>query len=130
MKPFAMALVGLAMIGLAAAPALAQHQEEAAPAAPPGAAGQPTAEMACRAMMARMAGGAMARMMGGGPHSAMMQAMMGGQTDPASIGMTEAMGAGNMDARTMGHMLEMRGEMLRAIGDIMIKHGKEMMEEK
>jgi len=41
-----------------------------------------------------------------------MMGMMGGQTDP----------------KTMGRMLQMRGEMLKAAGDILLKHGK-MLEE-
>ena len=30
---------------------------------------------------------------------------LAGQTDPASIGLAEAMGAGNMETKTLGHLL-------------------------
>lgn len=159
MKRFTTVVACLSVIVLGASPVPAQHQHEAGAAQPapapqqqaPPPAGQ--GEMACKAMMAQMGQGMpgmgpmspgmmgqmgmmcpmCARMMAAGPHSSMMQSMMqmmGGQTDPASIGMTEAMGAGNMDTKMMGHMLQMRGEMLRAIGEIMIKHGTAIEEEK
>ncbi len=83
-------------------------------------------------MGAAMAEGCRSRMAAthrGTMHGLMHQAM-GGQTDPASIGMHEAMGAGNMDTKTMGRMLQMRGEILQAIGEIMQRHGKAMEEEK
>jgi hypothetical protein len=32
----------------------------------------------------------------------------------------------NMDPKMMAHMLEMRGEMMKAMGDVMMKHGKMM----
>ena len=138
---------------LAVSPALAQdqHQHESGGAAQQGDAAkqEPSAgqqPMMCGGMMGQMAQGQMSQgMMGpmmaccgrmGAPathlpmmHS-MMHQMMGGQTDPTSIGMTEAMGAGNMETKTMGRMLQMRGEMLKAIGEIMLRHGKAMEEEK
>ena len=55
----------------------------------------------------------------------MMHQMMGGHTDPCGPGM---MGGGPMDPKTTGRMLQMRGEMCKAMGEIMIKYGK-MMEE-
>ena len=51
--------------------------------------------------------------------------MMGGHTDQCGTGM---MGGGPMDPKAMGRMLQMRGEMCKAMGEIMIKYGK-MMEE-
>jgi hypothetical protein len=60
----------------------------------------------------------------------MMHQSMGGQTDPATIGMAEALAGGSMDAPTMAHMLQMRGEILKAIGEIMLRHGQAMAEEK
>ncbi len=60
----------------------------------------------------------------------MMHQAMGGQTDPATIGMAEAMAGGSMDTPTMAHMLQMRGEILKAIGEIMLRHGQAMAEEK
>jgi hypothetical protein len=58
-------------------------------------------------MMGTMSGGMPGGMMGGG-----MMPMMGmmGRTDP----------------RAMGQMLQMRGEILKAVGDVMIKYGKTM----
>jgi len=47
--------------------------------------------------------------------------MMGGQT----------MGAGDehkMDPKMMAHMLQMRGEMMRAMGEVMMKHGQKMQD--
>ena len=53
-----------------------------------------------------------------------------GQTDPAMIGMAEAMAGSSMDTATMARMLQMRGEILKAIGDIMLRHGQAMAVEK
>jgi hypothetical protein len=47
-------------------------------------------------------------------HQMMNQMMMGGATDP----------------KTMGRMLQMRGEMLKAGGDILLKYGKQLEEGK
>jgi hypothetical protein len=78
-----------------------------------------------------MAQGGMARMPGMMPMAHhMMHEGMGGQTDPATIGLAEALGAGNMETATMARMLRMRGEILKAIGEIMLKHGQAMAEEK
>ena len=59
------------------------------------------------------AGGGQGGMMDGMP----CHHMMGG-------GMMPMMGAS--DPRTMSQMLQMRGEMMRAMGEIMMKHGKAM----
>jgi hypothetical protein len=53
----------------------------------------------------------------------MMCQMMGGQMDP--LGM---MGADQMDPKTMGRMLQLRGDMLKAVGEVLLKHGKAMEE--
>ena len=45
------------------------------------------------------------------------------------ISLAEAIGAGNMEAKTMGHMLQMRGEILQAIGGIMLKYGRALQQE-
>lgn len=58
----------------------------------------------------------------------MMCPMMGGRGDMSGMPMMGVMGS-SQDPKTMGRMLQMRGEMLRAMGDIMLKHGKEMAEE-
>jgi hypothetical protein len=55
----------------------------------------------------------------------MMHQMMGGMMDPSGMGM---MGGEKKDPKAMGRMLQLRGEMLKAMGDILLKHGK-MMEE-
>jgi hypothetical protein len=39
------------------------------------------------------------------------------------------MGGGHMDPKAMGRMLELRGELLKAMGDVMIKHGQAMSQE-
>ena len=57
----------------------------------------------------------------------MMCPMMGSQMDP--MGMTAMMGGGQMDPKAMGRALELRGELLKAIGDVMIKHGQAMSKE-
>jgi len=54
------------------------------------------------------------------PMMDMCRHMMGAQTP--------GMGAGGMDPTMMAHMLEMRGEMMKAMGEIMLKHGKMMRE--
>jgi hypothetical protein len=59
------------------------------------------------------------------PHGAGMMPMMDmcRQMMSGSIGMT---GDQKMDPKMMAHMLQMRGEMMKAMGDIMMKHGKMM----
>lgn len=69
-----------------------------------------------------MGGGMMCPMMGMMP---MMQQMMGGMMDPSGMGM---MGGGQMDPKAMGRMLQLRGEMLKAIGEVLLKYGKAMEE--
>ena len=62
--------------------------------------------------------------MGGGHHEGHMDpgmCMMG------MMGMIGPMGDPK-DPKAAGRMLQMRGEMLKAIGDIMTKHGKAMEE--
>jgi hypothetical protein len=56
--------------------------------------------------------------------------MMGGQADPSGMAMMGMMGAGQMDPKAMGRMLQFRGELLKAMGDVMLKHGKAMGEGK
>ncbi len=63
-------------------------------------------------MMGMMSGG----MMGGG----MSAGMMGGGMMPMMRMMGQA------DPKTVAQMLQMRGEMLKAVGDVMIKYGKTM----
>ena len=51
----------------------------------------------------------------------MMSHMMGGGMMGMPMG-----GEAQMDPKTRAQMLEMRGEMLKAMGDIMMKHAKKM----
>jgi hypothetical protein len=74
-------------------------------------------------MMGGMHGGMMGGMGPGGMHGGMMGAcpmmgMMGGMASPM-------MGAGG-DPRTMGLMLQMRGEMMRAVGEVLLKYGQQL----
>jgi hypothetical protein len=89
-----------------AAPAWAQspadphHQPAAAPAAAPG------------GMQAPQDGGTM-------PMMDMCRQMMSGPVT--------GMGSDpKMDPKMMAHMLQMRGEMMKAMGEVMMKHGKMM----
>jgi hypothetical protein len=66
-------------------------------------------------MMGRGMMGMMCPMMGG---------MMGGQMDPS--GMMGMMGGGQMDPKAMARMLEFRGDLLKAMGEVMLKHAKAM----
>jgi hypothetical protein len=65
-------------------------------------------------------------MMGGGMMG-MMCPMMGGQMDP--MGMMAMMGGGQTDPKAVGRALELRGELLKAVGDVLIKHGQAMKKE-
>ncbi len=66
----------------------------------------------------------------------MMHEMMAAQGMPAGSGMgTDTMGSmmrmpmmpgQPMDAKTMAQMMEMRGEMMKAMGEIMMKHAQRM----
>jgi hypothetical protein len=50
---------------------------------------------------------------------------MGGSVDP--FGMTRMMGMmgeGPMDPKMTSQMLQMQGELLKAMGDVMLKHGQ------
>ena len=99
-----MAIVGLALV-FGTAPASAQssadphHQPAAAPRAAPDGMQPPQGD----GMM---------------PMMDMCRQMMSG-----SMGMAAEK---NMDPKMMAHMLEMRGEMMKAMGDVMMKHGKMM----
>ena len=82
--------------GQAQAPAPPAVQQTPNPAPPMGGT-MPMMEM-CREMMSG--------------HSMMGRGMMGGGQP--------------MDPKMMSQMMEMRGEMMRAMGDIMVKHAKQM----
>jgi hypothetical protein len=66
-------------------------------------------------------------MMGGGMMGMMcpmMGGMMGGQMDPS--GMMGMMSGGQMDPKAMARMLELRGDLLKAMGEVLLKHAKAM----
>jgi hypothetical protein len=51
----------------------------------------------------------------------MMPQMMGIPTDPMSL-----IGADHMDPKMMAQMLQLRGDMLKAMGEVLLKHAKAM----
>ena len=61
--------------------------------------------------------------MGRGMMCPMMGEMMGGQMDPS--GMMSMMG-GQTDPTATARMLELRGDLLKAMGEVMLKHAKAM----
>jgi len=54
----------------------------------------------------------------------MMGGMMGGQMDPS--GMMSMMAGGQMDPKAMARMLALRGDLLKATGEVLLKHAKAM----
>jgi hypothetical protein len=52
--------------------------------------------------------------------------MHGGAAGPCQSLLGDLLPASASDPRRTGQMLQMCGEMLRAIGDVMVKHGKTM----
>jgi hypothetical protein len=68
-------------------------------------------------------------MMGRGMMCPMMGGMMGGQMDPSGMmGIMSMMGGGQMDPKAMARMLQLRGDMLKAMGDVLLKHSQAMRE--
>jgi hypothetical protein len=56
-----------------------------------------------------------------------MMAMMCPMMDPSGMmGMMSMMGGGQMDPKAMARMLELRGDLLKAMGEVMLKHAKAM----
>ena len=53
--------------------------------------------------------------------------MMGMMLDPMGMGI---MGGRPMDTKTMAQMLQLRGDMLKAMGEVMLKHSKALEEAK
>jgi len=64
-------------------------------------------------------------MMGGGMMMCPMMGMMRGGMMGGGMPMMGMMG-GQMDPKMMGRMLQMHGEMMKAMADVLIKHGKAM----
>jgi hypothetical protein len=58
----------------------------------------------------------------------MMRQMVGATMEPPEMGMMGMMGAGK-DRKAAAQMLQMRGEMLKAMGEILLKYGTLMAEE-
>jgi hypothetical protein len=65
-------------------------------------------------------------MTGRGMMCPMMGGMMGGQMDPS--GMMGMMGGGQMDPKAIARMLQLRGDMLKAMGDVLLKHSQAIRE--
>jgi|SRR5688572_7244785 hypothetical protein len=54
-----------------------------------------------------------------------MAAQPSSQMEPMGMmGMMNMAEEGQMDAKTRGQLLQMRGEMLKAMGDVMMRHGQ------
>jgi hypothetical protein len=59
----------------------------------------------------------------------MMCPMMGNQMDLSGMmSMMGMMGSEEMDPKAMARMLELRGDLLKAMGEVMLKHAKAMKE--
>jgi hypothetical protein len=58
----------------------------------------------------------------------MMRQMMCGMMAPEGMGMMGMM-RGGKDPKRMGRMLQMRGDIMKAVGEVMLKYGKEIAEE-
>jgi hypothetical protein len=56
----------------------------------------------------------------------MCRQMMAGHMMGGMMGMPMGGDAQKMDPKTMAQMMEMRGEMMKAMGEIMMKHAKKM----
>lgn len=54
-----------------------------------------------------------------------MHQMMGPMMSPLGMGMKGMMG-GAHDPKIMGRMLQMRGDILKAVGEVLLRYGKEM----
>jgi hypothetical protein len=119
----AIIVLGIVLLGAAAAapvgsqqpaaPKDPHHPDTPAASAPATQPGQP----------APPAGGMMPMEM---CHQMMMRHMMGGATMGGMMGMPMGGEGQKMDPKTMAQMMEMRGEMMKAMGDIMMKHARKM----
>jgi hypothetical protein len=57
----------------------------------------------------------------------MMCPMMAGQMDPSGMmSMMSMMGGGERDPKAMARILALRGDLLKAMGEVMLKHAKAM----
>jgi hypothetical protein len=111
----------IAMIGIIAlaTAATAYAQQPASPADPHHPQGQAPAQAPPAGQSSPDPAAPMGGMM---PMMEMCREMMsGGMTGRGMMG-----GGQPMDPKTMSQMMEMRGEMMKAMGDIMLKHAKRM----
>jgi hypothetical protein len=110
MKRIVLALVLLPVLLLGSSKAAERGPQKAAPGVQPpmmgGMAAPETTGMPMMGMMCPM-------MMGRGMGMGSMMGMMGG---------------GHADPKTMAQMLQLRGEVLKAVGEVLIRHGKAMGE--
>ncbi len=135
-----MSLVALILIGLADVSAQAQMGGQMPMMGQTGQQDQPAGQppmmgggMMGQGMMGMPMMGTECPMMSGGMGMmSMMSHMMGGHMAPHGMGMGMArmMGSGRMDPKAMGQMLQLRGEILKAVGEVMVKHRKAMEEAK
>ena len=107
MKTFSVLIASAVFAVLTAAPVYAQQ-----PGSPHGAAQPPAGAPATPGP------GMMSGVM---PMMDMCRQMMGGMTGMPMMG-----GAPPADPKERAAMLEMRGEMMKAMGDVMMKHGRRM----
>ncbi len=100
----------------------ASGQQPAHPGPPPG--GGPGQQMPMQGGGMMGGGMMMCPMMGGGMMGGRMpmMGMMGG--DMMGEGGMMGMMGGQADPKTMGRMLQMRGEIMKAVADVLIKHGR------
>ena len=75
-----------------------------------------------------MPGGMMGQGMMGRPMMGMPFPGMGGGM--GMMGMMRMMSSGQIDPKTAGRMMQLRGEILKAVGEVLIKHGKALEEAK
>lgn len=122
-------LVSLILVGSSAAAVRSQMAGQMQMGSPAGQQGQSPErppmghEMMGPGMMCPMMGGAVGMMPGMAP---MMQGPMG-----SGMGMMSMMmGGGYMDPKSAGRMLQLRGEIMKAIGEVLARHGKAMDEAK
>lgn len=108
------ALILAASVAAAAQGPMSQMQRDQESAMGPGMTGMPM-------------GGMMCPMMGGGMG---MGAMMRGPMGASAMGMMPMMGSGPTDPQTMARMLQLRGDILKAVGEVLTKHGRALEQAK
>ena len=120
MKAMRTALIGMAIIGVSSQITLAQPTSESAAGAQSAPASAMQGPMTGKGMM----NGGMMRGQGMGPGC--MCALHG----PGEMGMSPmAMQEIRRDPKLMGRLMELRGEMLRTVGEALIERGKRMQQD-